>query len=118
MNLYLHPASHHRPANKQVALATLVQRVRSLCDKDSSTHELTTTFKKNEYSHQKIRRAISPSPQTSKTIKDPPWLHFCLMSSQHMVNLPKCWLNTTSRALPYLQGKPPAIFDLRKTLWD
>jgi hypothetical protein len=49
-NLYLNPGSHHHPSNKQAVLATLVHRVRALCDKKSLHGELEflkTTLKEN-----------------------------------------------------------------------
>jgi hypothetical protein len=52
-NLYQNPGSNHRPSNKQAVLATLVHRVRALCDKESLHDELVflkTTFRKNKYS--------------------------------------------------------------------
>jgi hypothetical protein len=56
-NLYLHQNSHHHPANKQSVLASLIHRVKALCDQDSLPQELeflTTVFKNNGYSPQQI----------------------------------------------------------------
>jgi hypothetical protein len=39
-NLYLHQNSHHHPANKQSALASLIHRAKALCDQDSLPQEL------------------------------------------------------------------------------
>ena len=73
-NQYLHHNSHHHPANKQSVLSSLIHRAKALYDQDSLTQELvflTTVFKDNGYSPQQIRRAMKPTPQTTKT-KDKP----------------------------------------------
>jgi hypothetical protein len=69
-NLYLHQNSNHHPANKQPVFASLIQRVKALCDQDTLPQELeflTTVFKDNGYSHQQIRRAMKPVTRTAKT---------------------------------------------------
>ena len=56
-NLYLHPNSHHHPANKHPVLASLIHRAKALCDEDSLTQELeflATVFKDNGHSPQQI----------------------------------------------------------------
>ena len=73
-NQYLHHNSHHHPANKKSVLSSLIHRAKALCDQDSLIQELvflTTVFKDNGYSSQQIRRAMKPTPQTTKT-KDKP----------------------------------------------
>jgi len=57
INLYLHQNSHHHPANKQSALASLIHRDKALCNEDSLTQELeflTAVFKDNGYNTQQI----------------------------------------------------------------
>jgi hypothetical protein len=39
-NLYIHWHSHHHPANKQLVLASLINSIKALCDKDSITQEM------------------------------------------------------------------------------
>ena len=112
-DLDLHPASHH-PSNKQAVLATLVHRARAICDKDSLTEELgflAAIFKENGYSSQQIKRAINPSPLRECV---------CPASSEHMVDSPECWLNT-SVAFPYLHvswntERRPTTDDARSVL--
>jgi hypothetical protein len=73
-NLYLHHNSHHHPANKQTALASLIHTAKTLCDVKSLTQELeflTTVFKDNGYSPQQIRRAMEPATRTAKTNDKP-----------------------------------------------
>ena len=73
-NLYLHPNSHHHPANKHPVLASLIHRAKALCDEDSLAQELeflTTVIKDNGYSPQQIGRAMKPATRTAKT-KDKP----------------------------------------------
>jgi len=56
--LYLHKNSRRHPAKKQSVLASLIHRATALSDQDSFTQEpelLTTVFKGNEYSPQKIK---------------------------------------------------------------
>jgi len=73
-NLYLHQNSHHHPANKQLVLSSLTLRAKALCDQDSLAQELeflTTVFKENGYSHQKIQQAMKLATRTAKS-KDKP----------------------------------------------
>ena len=73
-NLSLHQNSHHHPANKQLVLAFLIHRAKSLCDQDSLTQELeflTAVFKDSGYSHQQICRAMEPVARLAKTNDKP-----------------------------------------------
>jgi hypothetical protein len=73
INLYLHQSSHHHPANKHSVLSSLIHRVKTLCNQESLTPELTllsNVFKQNGYSHQQIR-AIKPVTGAKKTEDKP-----------------------------------------------
>jgi hypothetical protein len=63
-NLYLSATSHHRPANKQAILSTLVYRAKAICDSHILPREfkfLHQTFQDSGYSEWQIFQALSPS---------------------------------------------------------
>jgi hypothetical protein len=74
-NLYLYQNSHHRHANKQLVLASLIPRATVLCDQDSHNLELeflTTAFKDKGYNSQQIQ-AMEPASGVAKTKDKPNW---------------------------------------------
>lgn len=67
-NLYLQHNSHHHPANKQSALASLIHRTEALCSLYPLTQELEflpPVFKDNKYGCLHIRRSLQPATHTA-----------------------------------------------------
>jgi hypothetical protein len=102
-HLYLHQNSHYHPANKQSVLASLIHRIKALCDQESLTQELeflTTFFKDNGYSPQQIRRTMEPANGPTKPMINPPRLHTYCTPKQHMVDSAEFWPNAMSKCRP------------------